>query len=219
MVGSAGSDEKVRYVLDELGFDAAFNYRSARFATSCARRRPTVSTSTSTTSAVTTSRRPSGACVTFGRAALCGAISQYNTTKPPPGPRNLGLAVPAALTLRGFIILDHLGRFADFMAEVGPWLADGSIRTRETIVDGIENAPAAFIGLLSGDNVGKMLVRTNLTLKAGGTPRASISPVRWWGLRRRGGGGSRAASRSGSKPTRGARRPRSSRSSRFNARA
>ena len=67
--------------------------------------------------------------------------------------------MPRRLTLRGYIILDHLDRFGDFIAEVGPWLAEGRIRTRETIVNGIENAPDAFMGLLRGDNVGKMLVR------------------------------------------------------------
>ena len=101
-----------------------------------------------------------GSFRTYGRAALCGAISQYNSTQSATGPRNMALAVTRRVTLRGYIIFDHLDRFGDFMAEVGPWLAEGRIRTRETVVDGIENAPHAFIGLLRGDNVGKMLVRT-----------------------------------------------------------
>ncbi len=161
VVGSAGSDEKVRYLLDELGFDAAFNYRSAPVRDQLR------------------DAAPDGIDVYFdnvggdhleaaitslhnhGRVALCGAISQYNITEPPAGPRNLGLAVTKRLTLRGYIIIDHMDRYRDFMSEVGPWVAAGRIRTRETIVDGIENATDAFIGLMHGDNVGKMLVRTH----------------------------------------------------------
>ena len=63
--------------------------------------------------------------------------------------------------LRGYIILDHLDRYGDFMKEVGPWFGSGAIRTRETVVEGIERAPQAFIGLLRGDNIGKMIVRTS----------------------------------------------------------
>ena len=100
-----------------------------------------------------------GAMRSLGRIALCGAISQYNATSPPPGPRNLGLAIGRRLTLRGFIVSDHMDRFGAFVAEVGPWLAGGRLVARETIVDGIENAPGAFLGLLRGDNTGKMLVR------------------------------------------------------------
>jgi NADPH-dependent curcumin reductase CurA len=160
VIGSAGSDDKVRYVLDELGFDAAFNYRSAPVRKQLRGAAPEGIDVYFDNVGGEHLEAAIGAFHTYGRAALCGAISNYNSTEPVPGPRNLGLAVTRRLTLRGYIIFDHMDRFGDFLAEVGPWLADSRIRTRETVVDGIENAPSAFIGLLRGDNVGKMLVRT-----------------------------------------------------------
>jgi NADPH-dependent curcumin reductase CurA len=159
VIGSAGSDEKVRHIVDDLGFDVAFNYRAG------------------TVREQLRAVAPDGIDVYFdnvggdhleaaigctrdhARLALCGAISQYNSATPPVGPRNLGLAIGRRLTLRGFIVTDHMSRYGDFLREVGPWLAEGRLSTRETVVDGIENAPAAFLGLLRGDNTGKMLVR------------------------------------------------------------
>ena len=95
----------------------------------------------------------------FGRVVACGAISHYNDAHPEPGPRNLALIVSKRLRVQGFIVIDHWDRIPAFLAEMGPWLRDGKLRYRETIVEGIENAPAAFVGLFRGDNVGKMLVR------------------------------------------------------------
>ncbi|MDQ6856772.1 MAG: NADP-dependent oxidoreductase, partial [Candidatus Dormibacteraeota bacterium] len=160
VVGSAGSDEKVSFLLDELGFDAAFNYRSAPVRAQLRRAAPDGIDVYFDNVGGDHLEAAIGALHDHGRAALCGAISQYNNTEPAPGPRNLSLAVPKRLTLRGYIIFDHMDRFRDFIAEVGPWLGDGRLQTRETVVDGLENAPQAFIGLLHGDNVGKMLVRT-----------------------------------------------------------
>jgi NADPH-dependent curcumin reductase CurA len=100
-----------------------------------------------------------GALHVHGRAALCGAISQYNAVTAPVGPRNLVLMIGKRLTLRGFLVNDHIARRPAFLEEAGGWLAEGRIRLTETIVDGVENAPAAFIGLLRGENTGKMLVR------------------------------------------------------------
>ena len=95
----------------------------------------------------------------FGRVVACGAISRYNSSEPEPGPRNLAFVVSKRLRVQGFIVTDHVERYRDFLAEVGPWVADGRLQYRETIVDGLENAPSAFAGLFRGDNVGKMLVR------------------------------------------------------------
>jgi NADPH-dependent curcumin reductase CurA len=93
-----------------------------------------------------------------GRVAMCGAISLYNATELPPGPRNLPMVVRKRLMLRGFIITDHMQSMGDFMRDVGGWLRDGKLDHRETVVEGIERAPEAFIGLLRGENLGKMLV-------------------------------------------------------------
>ena len=95
----------------------------------------------------------------FGRVVACGAISRYNSAKPEPGPRNLAFVVSKRLRMQGFIVTDHLDRFRDFLAEVGPWVGAGKLESRETIVEGLEQTPDAFCGLFRGDNVGKMLVR------------------------------------------------------------
>ena len=100
-----------------------------------------------------------GALNPFGRVVACGSISRYNDERPAPGPRNLFLIVTRRLRVEGFIVSDHFDRFGEFLAEVGPWVRDGKIEYRETILDGIENVPAAFAGLFRGDNTGKMLVR------------------------------------------------------------
>jgi NADPH-dependent curcumin reductase CurA len=97
----------------------------------------------------------------FGRVIACGAISRYNDTESSPGPRNLAFVVTKRLRIQGFIVSDHFDRFPAFLSEVGPWVASGDFEARETVLDGIENVPAAFAGLFRGDNVGKMLVKVS----------------------------------------------------------
>jgi NADPH-dependent curcumin reductase CurA len=158
VVGSAGSDEKVAWLIDELGYDQAFNYKSGPVAKQLF------------------AAAPDGIDVYFdnvggehleaaihalnvhGRVAMCGAISMYNNTEPAPGPNNLTLAIGKRLNLRGFIVSDHGDLRDDFVREVGGWLADGTIKSEETVMHGIDNAGAAFIGLLAGANTGKMVV-------------------------------------------------------------
>jgi NADPH-dependent curcumin reductase CurA len=159
VIGSAGSPEKVAFVKDELGFDEAFDYHDGPVAASLKAAAPDGIDVYFDNVGGEHLEAAIGSLRLNGRAALCGAISQYNATEPAPGPRNLTLAVGNRLTLRGFIISDHAARFPDFVAEVGGALRDGKLRYRETVVEGIENAPDAFIGLLRGDNTGKMLVK------------------------------------------------------------
>ncbi|MGQ0839325.1 NADP-dependent oxidoreductase [Actinokineospora sp.] len=158
VIGSAGSDDKVRYLLDELGFDAAFNYKSAPVAEQLA------------------AAAPEGIDVYFdnvggdhleaaisamnlnGRIAVCGMISIYNATEPTPAPRNLFQFIGKRLAMRGFLVFDHSARRSDFVREVGPWVRDGTLRYTETVVEGLRNAPTAFLDLLDGANTGKMLV-------------------------------------------------------------
>jgi NADPH-dependent curcumin reductase CurA len=90
---------------------------------------------------------------------LCGAVAHYNVTEPPAAPRNLGLAISKRLTLRGFIVSDHWDRLPAMVAEVGGWLREGKLAHSETVVDGLDHAPDAFIDLLRGGNTGKMVVR------------------------------------------------------------
>jgi NADPH-dependent curcumin reductase CurA len=159
VVGSAGSPDKVRWLVEDLGFDAAFNYKDA----------PVLDQLRTFAS--------EGIDVYFdnvggdhleaaihvlnqhGRAAVCGMISQYNNTAPEPGPRNMAMLVSKRLRLQGFLVSDHSHLLPEFVREVGGWLQDGELVVRETFVDGLENAPEAFLGLLRGDNTGKMVVR------------------------------------------------------------
>jgi len=153
VIGSAGSDEKVEW-LRSLGVEA-FNYRETRAKDALADGIDVYFDNVGGEQL----EAALGALRPFGRVIACGAISRYNDERPQPGPRNLGFVVTKRLRLQGFIVRDHSDRFGEFAREVGPWLRDGKIEYRETIVDGIENIPAAFAGLFRGDNVGKMLVR------------------------------------------------------------
>ena len=160
VIGSAGSPEKVEYVTGELGFDAAFDYHDGPVADLLADAAPDGIDVYFDNVGGDHLEAAIGALNPYGRVAMCGAISHYNVAgEQPSGPRNLALAMGKRLTLRGFIVGDHRHLRADFVREVGTWLSEGRIRYRETVVDGLENAPAAFIGLLNGQNVGKMLVR------------------------------------------------------------
>lgn len=159
VIGSAGSPAKVARLL-ELGFDAAFDYNDA----------PVLEQ-------LQAAAGERGIDVYFdnvggehleaalavlnvgGRVAMCGAIAQYNTTEPPAAPRNLAVAIGKQLTLRGFLVGGQRQHAAEFRQKMAAWLADGTVRYDETIVDGLENAPRAFIDLLDGANTGKMLVR------------------------------------------------------------
>ncbi len=94
-----------------------------------------------------------------GRIAACGMIAQYNDTALPPGPPNIVMVIPLRLTVRGFIVSDHFNMMPDFIRDMATWAKAGKMKWRETILDGIEKAPEAFIGLFKGENFGKMLVR------------------------------------------------------------
>jgi NADPH-dependent curcumin reductase CurA len=158
VVGSAGSDEKVSFLTDTLGFDAAFNYKSGSVTRQLLGAAPDGidvyfdNVGGDHLQAALHALKPNG------RVALCGAISVYNNTEPAPGPNNLAMAIGKQLTMRGFIVSSYNSLREQFVTEVGGWLADGSLRNDETVVEGIENAPDAFIGLLAGANTGKMVV-------------------------------------------------------------
>jgi len=156
VIGSAGSSSKVDY-LASLGFDAAFNYKDGPVRDQLRAAAPDGIDVYFDNVGGTHLEAAISSLRTYGRVALCGAISTYNGAV--EAPRNLSLAVGKRLTLRGFIVSDHNDRMPAFLAEVGGWLRAGDISFTETVVDGLENAPRAFIGLLNGDNTGKMIVR------------------------------------------------------------
>ena len=157
--GSAGTDAKVAWLLDELGFDAAFNYRAGPVRAQLKTVAPEGIDVYFDNVGGEHLEAAIGALKPFGRAALCGAIAEYNNEDPAPGPRNLTLAVTKRLTLRGFIVSDHQRRMPDFLAEISPAIADGQVKLATTVVDGLPNAPRALLGLFHGENTGKMVVR------------------------------------------------------------
>ncbi|MGW3072427.1 MULTISPECIES: NADP-dependent oxidoreductase [unclassified Kitasatospora] len=159
VVGSAGSAEKVAKLVDEYGFDAAFNYKDAPVAEQLAQAAPDGIDLYFDNVGGDHLEAAIGALNVHGRAVLCGAIAQYNDTAAPAAPRNLALAIGKRLRLEGMLVSDHAGLQQQFVAEVAGWLKSGELHTEETVVDGVENAVEAFLDLLRGVNTGKMVVR------------------------------------------------------------
>ncbi len=160
VVGIAGSDQKIAWLRDELGFDAAFNYKTtpdyyAKLEELC----------------------PNGVDVYFdnvggaitdavfrfintcARIVLCGQIAQYNDEKPGTGPRLLSRLIVKQARAEGFLVFQFAPRYAEGLKQMAAWLKAGKLKYREQFVDGIENTPRAFIGMLQGENTGKQLVR------------------------------------------------------------
>ena len=165
VVGIAGGVEKCRYLRDELEFDAAVDHRSPQFAEHLAKACPM---------GIDVYFENVGGAVwdavlpllnNFARIPVCGLISQYNMTELPPGgdrtPQLFRQVLTRRLSIRGFIVSDFADQTPAFLQDVGTWLRAGKIKFKEDVVDGLENAPEAFIGLLGGRNFGKLLVHVN----------------------------------------------------------
>jgi NADPH-dependent curcumin reductase CurA len=159
VIGSAGSAEKVRHLIDDLGFDAAFNYKDGPVAEQLHQAAPEGIDVYFDNVGGEHLEAAIGAITVHGRIAICGMISQYNATEPTPAPRNLAQVIAKRLTIRGLLVIDHWHLQQQFVTEIAPLVSSGEIKYSETFVDGIRNAPEAFLGLLSGANTGKMLVR------------------------------------------------------------
>jgi NADPH-dependent curcumin reductase CurA len=158
VIGSAGSTEKLAW-LRELGFDDVFNYREQSPREALAELALDGIDIYFDNVGGDHLEAAIGALRTRGRVVACGSISRYNDAEPTPGPRNMFMIVTKRLRIEGYIISDHYDRFGEFAREATEWVRDGRLRYRETIVEGIENAPKAFLGLLRGENIGKMLVQ------------------------------------------------------------
>ena len=161
-VGIAGGDDKIAWILKECGFDAAFNYKT-----------------TDNYPAKLKELCPNGIDVYFdnvggpitdavftllnvgARISICGQISQYNNSKPEMGPRLFGALIVARAKVQGFLVSDYAARFGPALGELAGWVREGKIKYREDIVEGFENLPKAFIGLFSGENIGKRLVHVS----------------------------------------------------------
>jgi NADPH-dependent curcumin reductase CurA len=162
VVGSAGSEQKVEWLYDSIKLDYAINYKTI---------------GENNLSSELKKGCPEGIDLyfdnvggkhleaalenikTFGRIVLCGMISQYNVTAPYMGPSNIFLAITNRIRLQGFIITDHYEMFNQFQENISNWIKDGKIKWKETIIQGLENSPKAFIGLFKGENFGKMLIK------------------------------------------------------------
>jgi hypothetical protein len=162
VVGSAGSPEKVAWIR-ELGFDAAINYRERPVRDALAEAAPEGIAVYFDNVGGDHLEAAIGLMRTYGRIVACGSISRYNDAEGAAGPRNMFMVVTKRLRMQGYIISDHYDRFPEFFARAQEWVRDGRLRYRETVIEGIENAPRAFLGLLRGENVGKMLVRVGPT--------------------------------------------------------
>ncbi|MES2342530.1 MAG: NADP-dependent oxidoreductase [Pseudomonadota bacterium] len=160
VIASAGGPEKVKFLKDELGVDVAIDYKA-----------------TPDLTAALMAAAPEGidvyfenvggehleaalnAAAPFARFAICGMISQYNATAPVPGPRNMALIIGKNLRLEGFIVSNHWDMMPAFIKDLAEWSAAGKLKWKQTVKEGIEKAPEAFLGLFSGENFGKMLVK------------------------------------------------------------
>ncbi len=160
VVGIAGTDDKVKWLVEELGFDAAYNYKGV-------------------TNHLEKLRElcPDGIDCYFdnvggaitdavmihmnvhARVAICGQISQYNLEKPEMGPRMLSMLIVKRAKVQGLLVTDFMPRFAEGVKDLAGWIKEGKLKYEETVVNGLENAPQAFLDMLNGANTGKMLVK------------------------------------------------------------
>ncbi len=159
VVGSAGSKEKIDWLLNEAGVDEAFNYKEGDFNKQLGQACPDGIDVYFENVGGPQLEAALGRMRDFGRVVVCGMIDQYNATSPPPGPRTIINVIPRRLRIQGFIVTDHFDLMPQFIGDMGGWIGEGRMKWKETVVEGIENAPTAFLGLFSGDNIGKMLVR------------------------------------------------------------
>jgi NADPH-dependent curcumin reductase CurA len=159
VIGSAGGPVKAAKLTADFGFDAAIDYRAGSLAEQLAAAAPdgvdvyVDNVGGDHLTAAIDALRPGG------RIAMVGAISGYNATGPVQGPANLFTLAAKDATLRGMLVTSYLHLFGEWIGKAAPMLGDGSLHTEQTVVEGLENAPTAFLGMMRGQNIGKMLVR------------------------------------------------------------
>lgn len=161
VIGIAGSDEKVEYLIKELGFDAAVNYKHKNYAQELKKACP---------KGVDVYFDNVGGDITdqvlqlinqHARVVICGQISMYNAEKTDVGPRNWWILLTKSASAKGFIVSEYTHQFPKALKEVAEWIKQGRIYFHETVVDGLENAPEAFLGLFHGENIGKQIVKVS----------------------------------------------------------
>jgi len=171
-VGLAGSDAKVDYLVRELGYDAGINYRAtadldAALQAACPAGIDVYFDNVGGRITEAVSRHVN----LFARFAVCGLMSQYNLTEPELAPRNERFVLVNRVRIQGFIVVDFSARYKEGLAQLTEWVRQGKLKYREDVVDGLERAPGALIGLLQGRNFGKAVVRV------GPEPAGSRAPA------------------------------------------
>ena len=160
VVGCAGDDEKCQWAVREAGYDACFNHKTERdYGAVLDKLCPQGIDSDFENVGGKIFHAVFARLNNFGRLAFCGAISEYQDAEPMAGPSKMFTIVQRRLTIQGFIVSDHAALMGEFAAEVGGLLKAGKLKSRETVIDGLGKAPQAFMGLLKGENFGKLVVK------------------------------------------------------------
>ena len=158
-IGSAGSTEKVKFLTEACGFDKAFNYKEGPIAEQLHKEAPDGFNVYFDNVGGESLEAALSALRVKGRIIACGSISVYNDEKPSPGPSNLFNMIGKRLTMKGMLVFDWLDQQSAFEEEVGAYFREGKLTSKETVVEGIDQAVGAFIGLFEGQNIGKMVVK------------------------------------------------------------
>jgi hypothetical protein len=159
VIGSAGSFEKVLFLRNECGFDAAFDYKAGPVVDQLKIEAPDGIDVYFDNVGGETLEAALSALRMHGRIIACGGISGYNAVSPKPGPSNLFNVITKRLTMKGMIVRDWMDRQGEFEKEAGGYFRAGKLKSKETVVTGIDQAVDAFIGLFAGKNIGKMIVK------------------------------------------------------------
>ena len=161
VVGTAGSDDKIDFIVNELGFDAGINYKTENVEAALARECP---------DGIDVYFDNVGGPVTdavlqllnvHGRVSVCGQISQYNLPEPELAPRNMGLLIQKQAKMEGFLVFNFAHKHDHARQRMAEWIRSGQLKYKEDVVEGLENAPQAFIGMMKGENFGKLLIRVS----------------------------------------------------------
>ena len=158
VVGSAGSDDKVAWLTETLGFDAAFNYKTEDPAKALTRLCPEGINAYFDNVGGTVSDAVFSRLAEEARVAVCGQISQYNLERPEPGPRLFGQLIAKRARVEGFLVTQFASRYREGLERLARWVRQGRIQYRETVVEGLENTPKAFLDMMRGENTGKQVV-------------------------------------------------------------
>ena len=159
VVGLTGSDEKCAWIKDDLGFDAAVNYKKENVADALDKHCPNRIDVYFDNVGGEILNEALGRLAVHGRVVICGAITRYNETEPTPGPSNYINLLLKRGRMEGFVLTDYLDRYMEAVMALAQWVTQGKLKWKEDIVDGLENAPEAIHKLFTGANTGKLIVK------------------------------------------------------------